>query len=355
MYRPGCSCSWSFNLTKNTIKTPARPDTVRLQRISQAFWESAALMSAVELDLFTAISSGANTIESAAKAMDIEVVNAERLLVTLTAMDLLTRTGETFTNAEDVERFLVRGKKSYAGPWMLFGKPGWREWGKLTEHLRAGREDERRLGMYGESFTVERARKYHQATYSIGMGAARRFHRQVDLSGRRKLIDLGGGSGCYCIVAAETYPELKAEVLDLAPVVTVTREYLEENGVSDRVSASTCDFTTDALPHDADVAIMASNLPQYNREIIADVIARVHDALQPGGEFHLIGEMLDEDGAGPLAPALWGLTEALSHSTGLAHSIADCVFYLEKAGFGQLSVNEFIPQTLTRVTGFKAD
>ena len=137
-------------------------------------------------------------------------------------------------------------------------------------------------------------------------------------------------------------------------MVTVTREYVEENGVADRVGASVCDFTRDPLPTDADVAIMASNLPQYSRPIIAEVVARVHEALLPGGEFHLIGEMLDADGAGPLAPALWGLSEAVNRSTGLAHSVSDCVGYFEAAGFTRIAVSEFIPQTLTRVTGFKS-
>ena len=331
-----------------------RPDTVRLQRISKAFWESAALMSAVELGVFTAIAQGENTIAKAARALDIESVNAERLLTVLTAMELVSRNGDEFHNAADVDRFLVEGKESYAGPWMLFGKPRWNAWGELTEHLKVRADDQRLLGSYDESFTVERAREYHEATYSIGMGAARRFHRQVDLSGRTKIMDLGGGSGCYCIVAAQQNPEIRAEVLDLPPVVVVTAEYLAANGVADAVVATACDFTKDALPRDADVAIMASNLPQYSRDIIADVVARVHDALLPGGEFHLIGEMVDADGRGPLAPALWGLSEAISHSTGLAHSDADCIGYLEAAGFENISVNEFIPQTLTRVTGFKA-
>jgi hypothetical protein len=330
-----------------------RPDTVRLQRISKAFWESAALMSGVELGLFTALAEGQNTVESVAAAIGVEPVNAERLLTVLVAMDLLQRDGEHFSNAEDVDRFLVEGKASYAGPWMLFGKPRWEAWGHLTEHLQVREEDQRLLGNYDESFTVERAREYHQATYSIGMGAARRFHRQVDLSGRKKVMDLGGGSGCYCIVAVQNHPSIKAEVLDLPPVVVVTREYLKENGVDKDVNATACDFTKDPLPQDADVAIMASNLPQYGRSIITDVVQRVYDALLPGGEFHLIGEMLDSDGNGPLAPALWGLSETISHSTGLAHSIADCTGYFEKAGFENINVDEFIPETLTRVSGFK--
>ncbi len=331
-----------------------RPDTVRLQRISKAFWESAALMSAVELGTFTAIAQGHDTIDSAAAAMGIEPINAQRLLTALVAMELIHRNGDAYCNADDVERFLVEGMPSFAGPWMLFSKPRWDSWGKLTEHLKARKAEQRVLGMYDDSFTVDRARSYHEATYSIGMGAARRFHRQVDLRGRKKIMDLGGGSGCYCIVAAQTYPNIKAAVLDLPPVVTVTREYLAETGVDDAVTATVCDFTNDPLPLDADVAIMASNLPQYSREMVARVVRKVHGALLPGGEFHLIGEMLDADGCGPLAPALWGLSEGISLSMGVANRVADCVGYLASAGFVDITTSELIPQTLTRVTGLKS-
>ena len=334
--------------------TEPRPDTVRLQGVMKGFWESAALMSGVELGLFTAISEGHDTVEAAAGTMDIAPVNAERLMTALTAMGLIERDGDRFRNAPDVERFLVQGKSSYAGPWMLFGKPRWDGWGRLTELLRQPVEAQRVLGMYDDSFTVERAREYHEATYSIGMGAARRFHRQVDLSGRKRIMDLGGGSGCYCIVAAKTHPGITGVVLDLPPVVEVTRTFLRQNEVDDRIAAEPCDFTADPLPRDADVAIMASNLPQYDRGIVAGVVARVHDALLPGGEFHLIGEMLDDDRTGPLAPALWGLSEAVSGSTGLAHTAGECMGYLEQAGFRDVAAHEFIPNTLTRVTGVKA-
>ncbi|MDE0944885.1 MAG: methyltransferase [Alphaproteobacteria bacterium] len=330
-----------------------RVDTVRLQTMVKGFWESAALMSGVELGLFTAISKGQNTIDAAAGAMGIEVENAERLMTALTAMDLLEREGDKFANAPDVERFLVEGTTSYAGPWMLFGKPAWNEWGNLTQHLRQPKSEQKVLGKYDDSFTVERAREYHAATYSIGMGAARRFHKQVDLTGRTRIMDLGGGSGCYCITAANTYPEMTAVVLDLPSVAVVAREFIAEHNVQDRVTAEPCDFTADALPTDTDVAIMASNLPIYSREIIAGVVSRVYDALLPGGEFHLIGEILDDDRCGPIAPALWGLSEAVSGSTGLAHSEGDVVGYLTKAGFSDVETNEFIPGTLTRITGFK--
>ena len=325
-------------------------DSVRLQNIVQGFGRSAALMSAVELGVFTAIDAGADTIEAVADRVGIHPVNAERLLVLLTAMDLVGLEDGRFVNAPDVARFLVEGSPRYAGPWMLFNKPQWNDWGQLTEHLRAG--ELRVLGPIGD-FTVDDARAYHQATYSIGMGAGRRFVKQVDLTGRRKILDLGGGSGAYCINAAKTYPELTAVVFDLPPVAEVAREFIAENGVADRVSAVGGDFTKDAFPEGADVVIMASNLPMYGREMIAEIVKKAFDALQPGGEMHLIGETLDDDRSGPIGPAYWGLAQAIGETLGLAHTEADCIGYFERAGFENVAVSPFIEGTLARIHGTK--
>ncbi len=330
---------------------PRRPDTVRLQRLAKGFWESAVLMAGVELGLFTALARGDDTVARAAESIGVSELNAERLLTAATALELVALEGDRFVNAPDVARFLVKGEATYAGPWMLFSKPRWAEWGRLAELLRAGGPP-KLLGMYAEGFTVERARRYHEATYSIGMGAGRRFCRQVDLSARSHLIDLGGGSGCYCIVACKTWPRLAATVLDLPPVVEVTAEFVAEHGLSERVAAQACDFTADPLPK-ADAAIMASNLPQYNADMVQQVVDKVFATLTPGGEFHLIGEMLDDDRSGPIAPALWGLSEAVSGSTGRAHSVGECRGYFAEAGFEKIGDVEFIPGTLTRLTGIK--
>lgn len=245
----------------------------------------------------------------------------------------------------------VAGEKSHAGPWLeTIGKER-KRWLGLGDALRRT-DPPRLLGGY-EGFTVKQARALHEATYSIGMGAGRRFSRQCDLSGRRLILDLGGGSGCYSICAAKAFPQIQAIVFDLPPVAVVAEEFIAKHGLSERIRAVGGDFTVDELPGGADVAIMASNLPQYGREQIKEVVARVYEALAPGGEMHLVGEMLRPEKDGPSAPALWGLSEALDHSTGVAHSESEVVEYLESAGFRDVSVNEFVPGSLTRVTGRK--
>lgn len=330
-----------------------RVDTVRLQAMSRAFISSASLFAAIDLGVFTAVAAGDNTAAAFAARADISELNADRLMTMCCANGLLQWDGNTYTNAADVQRYLVEGETRYAGAWLQFMRPRWDRWGDLTQLIRT--EEPAQLTPRSVlDMTVESARDYHKATASVGFGAGRRFSRDVDLSGRKRMMDIGGGSGAYSIVAVQQYEGLSAVVCDLPAVVPVTREFIEEHGVTDRVTAEAVDFTRDAFPSGCDAAVMASNLPMYGREVIAGVIAKAFAALESGSEMHLVGEMLDDDRAGPADAALWGLAEALANSTGLSHTRAECVGYFESAGFENITVNEFIPGVLTRVSGSKA-
>ena len=287
---------------------PDRIDTTRLQRLARAYTESAVFYAAIDLELFTHVAGGADTVPALAAATGISELNAERLVTVALALGLLEKgDDDQLVNAPDCAKFMVKGSERYAGPWMTFTRPEVAQWFALTDKLRDPTPPSQ-LGMY-DDLTVERARKYHAATYSIGMGAGRRFCRQVDLTGRRRLLDLGGGSGAYSINAVKAFDGLEAVVFDLPPVTVVTQEYLERNGVTDRVTTVGGDFINDPLPTGCDVAVMASNLPIYDAENIQKVVTKTFEALEPGGEMHLVGETLHADGIGPLDAALWGLAE----------------------------------------------
>jgi len=329
-----------------------RPTTVRLQRLARAYRESGALLAAVELDLFSKVSDGFDTEESLAPALGINKLNAERIIIACLGLGLITRNGTKLKNAPDTERFLVKGKETFAGEWMFFTHPDWNKWGELVNFLKTGKpanlDNETVKGI-----TISEARRYHRATYSIGRGAGRLFLRQVDLTHRSKILDIGGGSGAYCIEACKRYPHLAATVLDLPEVTVVANEFIAESNLSNQIQTLAADFNSDPLPVDADLIIMASNLPMYGREAINKVVCNAFQALMPGGEMHLIGEALDIDRTGPSDPALWGLAQTLNNSTGLAHSIGDCLDYFENAGFSDISVTEFVPGVLQRISGTK--
>jgi hypothetical protein len=330
-----------------------KTNTVRLQNLSYGHKQSGIFRAATELDLFTHVSQGASSISEIAAALGLSTLNAERLVVACTAMGLLEKDGADYRNAPDVDRFLVKGKVTYIGPWLLFNGWDFERWKDLAGILRSDAAP-KVLGLY-ENLTDDMARVYHEATYTVGLGAGMLFARDVDLSKRSLILDLGGGSGAYCIAAIKKYPHLKAIVLDFEPVCKVTREFISQWGMEDQISTHPGDFTSDPLPHGADVMIMASNLPQYNEAVLEGVLLKAYEALLPGGEFHVVGETLNNDKSGPLGPALWGIHEALFGSEGRAHSEKEVIGYMEKAGFVDAQVHPFVPGSLTRITGRKLD
>ncbi len=329
-----------------------RVDTTRLQAMSRAYTESAILWAALDLNLFSAVAQGANDDQAVAEAIGVSRLNAERLVVCCLSLGLLEQGEGGLRNPPDVARYLDESEPTFAGPWMTFTRRDVPGWFAIADKMTGGQEPSL-LGMY-DDMTVESARKYHQATYSIGMGAGRRFARQVDLTGRTRMLDLGGGSGAYSINVVQAYPEMTAVVLDLPPVVEVTKEFLESNNVADRVTTIGGDFTKTNFPTDCDVIVMASNLPIYDSAVIASIVAKAHAALLPGGEMHLIGEMLTEDRTGPVDAAMWGMNELLCGGRGRAHTTSECVEYFEQAGFGQVALHEFIPGVLQRLSGLKS-
>ncbi|MFO7963063.1 MAG: methyltransferase [Desulfobacterales bacterium] len=333
----------------NAPKT--RVDTVRLQNISYGHKQSAALRAAIELDLFTAVSKGAASFKEIARKLEINELNAERLIVACAGMGLLEKEEGGYKNAADAERFLVKGKPTYVGPWLLFATQDFESWKNLKQYLTT-RDPPRVLGIY-ESLTDETAREYHEATYSVGLGAGFLFARDVDMSHRKLVLDLGGGSGAYCIAALNRYPHLKAIVMDFEPVTKMTREFVAQWGLEDKISTLSGNFTSDPFPKGPDVIIQASNLPQYNEETLIKIMKKGFNALVPGGEYHVVGETVSDGKDGALGPALWGLHEALFGSLGRAHSEREVKSYLKTAGYVNIEVNAFIPGSLTRIAGYK--
>jgi hypothetical protein len=326
-------------------------NTVRLQNISYGHKQSAALTAAIEIDLFTRVSEGASTFAKVAEALGLSELNAQRIVVACAAIGLLEKDAAGYKNAPDVERFLVKGKPTYVGPWLLFATHDFEHWKDLKDYLVSD-EPPRILGLY-ENLSDEMATEYHEATYSVGLGAGFLFSKDVDLSHRHLILDLGGGSGAYCIAATQRYPHLKAIVMDFEPVTKIASEFIAQWGLEDKISTRAGDFTSDPFPQGPDVIIQASNLPQYNQNALESIMRKGFEALVPGGEYHLVGETLSDEKDGTLGPALWGLHEALFGSLGRAHSEKEVIAYLENSGFVNVAVHEFIPGSLTRITGYK--
>jgi hypothetical protein len=325
--------------------------TERIQNIGYGFKHAATLWAAIELSLFTKISEGASTLEQIASACNLSPLNAERLVVACTALGLIEQKDNRYTNAPDVEEYLVEGKPRYFGAWSLMGKADFADWLNLGERLSSPQSPSV-LGIY-EKMTPEQHEMLTRAMFNVGLGAGHKLSKQFDFSNHKLVLDLGGGSGAYCVALCRRFPRLKAIVFDFLDVCRVTDELIAGANLSDRIKTHPGDFTRDQFPAAVDVVMLNGNLTQYGPDDVRRISKKAYEALPSGGVMHIIAENLNDQKTGPLIAATWSIHEAILGSKGRAHSNAEVISYLTEAGFTDVAATEFVPNILQRVTGWK--
>ena len=239
--------------------------SLRLQNLARAYKHAGALKAGIQLDLFTVIAHGSRKISQIAKETGLSLQNAQKLADVCSSLGLLEFKDGLYHNSPDVERYLVKGEKSYLGPWLgSEEEASFKLWSDIAPILK-GDKPPVSTGVYEEPWKdLEAARRLNKSTYNVGIGGGYRLARLFDFSSYSLLIDLGGGSGAYCIAIASKYPEIKGIVIDYPTVCTSAEEFIADAGLSDRITTHPGDLLEVDFPTGADVMLLSSNLPNFS-------------------------------------------------------------------------------------------
>lgn len=324
--------------------------TQRLTEIANAFKQAGTLLAGLELNLFTTVAEGPAEPAEIAEKIGISTDSAERLMITCTALDLLEKKGGKYVNAPDVDRYLVRGRPTYYGDFLLYDtRSGFDTWRNLATRLKPPKRT-----YYAMADDPQAARAFTVAGYNASISAGHKLAREFDFSPYSLLLDLGGGSGCYSIAAALRYSHLRAIVFDQPNVVSVAEEFIAQAGLSERVKTHAGNFVRDEFPRGADLVAYITPLQAYDADEVQFLIKKAFDAVEPGGRIIIIDYMLNDDKTGPLTSVFYHLSGGLSETNpGRVNSGAEFCQYLRKAGFVDMEVSEFLPGSLGRVTAKK--
>jgi hypothetical protein len=183
----------------------------KLLEVSGAYWQSCALHAAVKLDVFTHLSDGPLDAAQVARRADAEPRAVAMLLNAMAAMGLLEKAGDVYANTETAARFLVREAPGYLGYMILHHHHLAPSWSQLDQAVRAGGPVRARAS-FGDPEVRE---AFLMGMFNNAMLLAPSVVAAVDLAGRRRLLDLGGGPGTYAIHFCQANPELRATVFDL--------------------------------------------------------------------------------------------------------------------------------------------
>lgn len=308
-------------------------DRLRLTRLAIGGWSAQSLFAANELGVFELLAErGPLTADEVASSLDTEADATARLLGALTAIELLTHDESgRFANGSAATEFLVPGKPESMTTWVsLIGQ--WNQtFGQLPESVRTGEPAEVPEDHLGDS--EDYTRRFILGMHDYAIGPGRELARSLDLDGRTRLLDVGGGPGTYSVLLAEARPDLACTVWDLPAVVEIASEVIAEHGLSDRVGVVPGDYHTDEFPTGHDAILISNTLHQEDWETCVSILSKAHDALPPGGLVILQAMFLGERGDNPLWPALHNLLMLLVYRGGRAYSVGQTYRMLEEAGF----------------------
>jgi predicted O-methyltransferase YrrM len=346
----GVRANGNCNCEGVKMKREWNPGT--LLTTSGAYWQGCTLQAAVRLKIFTALADGAATAAEIAGVLKSDERATGLMLNALAAMDLIVKEDTYYQNSAAAQELLVLSSPRYMGHIILHHHHILDGWAQLDQAVKTGMPVDRR--QYGEE--VERE-SFLMGMFNMAMGNGPKIAAQIDLAGRSRLLDLGGGPGTYAIHFCLANPELKAVIFDRPTTEPFARKTAEKFGVADRVDFIGGDFTmVDTIaggPYD--VAWLSHILHSNSAKQCQEIINKTITAMEPGGMIIIHDFILDNSKDGPEFPALFSLNMLLADTGGRSYSEEELSGMLVNEGIEGITHHPFrAPNDSSIMYGVKA-
>jgi hypothetical protein len=332
-----------------------RPD--RIMQVGLGFWASKVLLSAVEMQVFTELAKHPEPLAQLSGRLGLHPRSAHDFLDALVALGFLERKDGVYSNTPETDLFLDKRKPSYIGGMLemanqrLFG-----HWSHLTAALRTGElQNEARGG--GENPFVAmyadpaRLRGFLKAMTGVSHGANMTIARKFPFKDYKTVVDVGPAQGDLITQVALANPHLRGYGFDLPEVGPIFEDYIAENGVADRVRFCPGSFFEMPIPS-ADVVMMGHILHDWDLPTKKMLIRKAYEALPSGGAFVVYEAIIDDDRSKNAFGLMMSLNMLIETAGGFDYTGADCVGWMQEAGFHSMRV-EHLAGPDSMVVGIK--
>jgi (2Fe-2S) ferredoxin/SAM-dependent methyltransferase len=310
-------------------KAGTLPD--RLDQMIRGYMPSRCLLTALELDIFTAVGDGASAEQIGAR-VHANARAAGMLLNALVALGLLSKSGDVYKNTPESARFFVQGSKDNHRNGLLHIANIWHRWSTLTDAVRSGT----RIPI-GRDDNPEWTHSFIAAMQRNAKDRAQLVVKALGTAGVRRILDLGGGSGAYSIAFAKASPDVQCDILDVPEVVPLTAEYVSQAGASAQVGLRPGDMLQDDFGSGYDIIMLNAICHMFSEEQNRDIFRRAHRALAPKGRLVVQDFILNPDKTGPQHAALFSLNMLVSTDSGASYSETEYTRWMKDAGFTEVS------------------
>jgi 3-hydroxy-5-methyl-1-naphthoate 3-O-methyltransferase len=298
--------------------------------IQKAFIVSRLIVAAERLRIFRLLQGKHMNGDAIGRTLKIHRFYLKAFLNSLVSLGLLRKANDTYWNTPLAERYFIEERSIY---WTRqYSKECVQAYEALTvleKALTSGRSCNsiQRLNTprYTEAMKRDsrRAEDFTQMLFYFHRNDAAALANYLDLSERKAVLDVGGGSGVMSIALAKKNSHLRACILDIAAVCAIAAGNIRRAGVSRRVTTLPGDLR-DNLPAGHDV-IMFCDIGPVSKQLLRNAYKR----LPPKGLIVLVDRYLSKDGTYPL-------DRLVEHFTGSSFGLetwADMVQLVKSCGF----------------------
>ena len=318
-----------------TAPEPANVTPERIFETLNAYHKTAALKTAIELDVFSAIADGATTRAAIAKRCQASDRGIRILCDYLTINGFLLKNGQEYSLADDSAVFLNRRSPAYMGAAANFlALPEMINlYQDLTAIVRAGTslKGEQSTAAPDSSKWVEFARSMSNLQRMTAVAVAETLCASA--GEKWKVLDVAAGHGMYGVMIAKQNPNAEIFALDWPEVLKVAHENAQAAGVAARHhhmpgSAFEVDFGKDY-----DIVLLTGFLHHFDPQTIETLLRKVHAALKPGGRAVTVEFVPNEDRVSPPAPAAFSMIMLGTTRAGDAYPYSEYDKMFRNAGF----------------------
>jgi SAM-dependent methyltransferase len=266
-----------------------------------AYERTFALRTAVELDLFTRIGAGVNSIPALAKATRASVRGLRVLCDHLTVYQHLTKEGNRYRLSLNSKVYLSRDSPAYFGSAIEFlaSDSYVRAFSDLLNSVKRGR------GPSTKTRWPDYAR--FMSPLAQQMAAFMAEAMNVDAAGPIRILDVAAGHGLYGLALAAVNSEAEIYALDAPQVLRVAAGNARRAGVRKRFHPIPGDAFKTGFGGPYDLVLTANIAHHLEPRANIKLFQKCRAALKPGGKLVLLDFVVNDDRVSPPAEAAFAL------------------------------------------------
>ena len=325
-------------MTENT-----KPSADHIMQVGLGFWASKALLSAVEMGVFTELAKKGEDLETLQGRLGIHPRAGRDFFDTLVALGFLRRADGKYANTPATDLYLDKHKPSYIGGILeMANQRLYEHWSHLTTALRTGKQQNEAKDGKGSPFEAlyadpARLKAFLAAMTGISRLANQMIATKVPWSKYKTYADVGTAQGDLAVQIALANPHLDGMGFDLAEVGPIFEEYVQQHKLNGRLSFRPGNFFKDPLPN-VDAITMGHILHDWNLEEKKMLLRKAHEAVPPGGAVVVYESIIDDDRSKNAFGLMASLNMLIETPGGFDYTGQDCMGWMKEAGFRETRV-----------------